>query len=219
MAILGRAIAGLVRLLAATGRWRLEVHPETLDLLRRGEPAVGAFWHGRLLLIPPLWHRLQRLVDGQRTMYAMVSAHGDGELIASALTRLGVPPVRGSSGRSGARVLLAAKTMIRSERSSIAVAVDGPRGPAGRVQPGALFLARETGAPVVPASGCVRPNGRAPSWDRLLIPWPFGRGILLVGAPIHVPRDADEAELDALRGELEATLVRLTAAADDGRGL
>ena len=219
VATLGRAIAGLVGLVEATVRWRLEVHPETFALLQRGESAVGAFWHGRLLLIPPLWHRLQLDLGGRRAMYAIVSAHGDGELIASALNRLGVPPVRGSTGRSGARALLAARGLIRNEQASIAVAVDGPRGPSGCVQPGVLFLARETGAAVVPASGSVRPHTCGPSWDRLLIPWPFGRGVLLVGAPIHVPADADDAQLDALRQDLAGVLEALTRAADAGEGL
>lgn len=216
---LGRAIALLVRLLAATGRWRLDIHPDTLALLHRGEPAIAAFWHGRLLLLPPLWQRLRRLTDHPGTFCAMVSAHGDGELMATALVRLGVPPVRGSTGRSGAKVLRAALAAVEAEGASIAVAVDGPRGPDGHVHPGCLYLARATGLKVVPVSGAVRPHLRARSWDRLLVPWPFSRGVLLVGAPMAVPRDADEATLEACRRQLAASLHRLTEAADAGRGL
>ena len=52
------------------------------------------------------------------------------------------------------------------------------------------------------------------SWDRFLIPVPFGRGWFLYGRPIRVDRHASEAEQEAARLLLESELRRLTAAAD-----
>lgn len=210
---LGRGIAGLVRLLERTGRWRIEADPGCLAILERGAPAIGAFWHGRLLLVPKLWRTLQEMAGGARPAYAMVSAHGDGELIATALDRLGVPPLRGSTGKSGAKVLRIAKAEIKAG-ACMAIAVDGPRGPAGHVHPGAVYLARETGVPVVPLSGSVRPHRRAGSWDRMLVPLPFSRGVLIAGAPLWVPADADAAALQTFRARLTDELHDLTARAD-----
>ena len=47
------------------------------------------------------------------------------------------------------------------------------------------------------------------SWDRTQIPRPFSTVALAVGAPIEVPRDADEAVLEAKRVELEQSLLQL----------
>ena len=212
-ASLGRGIAAFVRVLEATGRWQVEADPATLAMLERGEPAIGVFWHARLLLIPQLWRQLQDIVAKDRRVYAMVSAHGDGELIATALERLGVAPIRGSSGRTGASVLRAAHTEL-GRGGYVAIAADGPRGPAGRLQPGAVYLARQTGVPVIPLAGAVRPHWRARSWDRLLVPLPFSRGVLLAGAPIWIPAATDHAGLAACGRTVTTAIDQLTATAD-----
>lgn len=46
------------------------------------------------------------------------------------------------------------------------------------------------------------------------MPYPFSQGIFLIGAPITVPPDASAEDLERLRGELEATLNRMTIEAD-----
>lgn len=48
-----------------------------------------------------------------------------------------------------------------------------------------------------------------------MVPYPFSRGLFLWGAPLWVPREADEAELEAIRLKLESTLNQLTAQADE----
>jgi lysophospholipid acyltransferase (LPLAT)-like uncharacterized protein len=52
------------------------------------------------------------------------------------------------------------------------------------------------------------------SWDRFLIPRPFSRGLFVYGEPILVPRDADEARLEAARLEVERSLNEVTERAD-----
>jgi lysophospholipid acyltransferase (LPLAT)-like uncharacterized protein len=52
------------------------------------------------------------------------------------------------------------------------------------------------------------------SWDRFLVPRPFSRGLFVYGAPILVPRDADEARLEAARLEVERGLNEVTERAD-----
>ncbi len=46
------------------------------------------------------------------------------------------------------------------------------------------------------------------------MPYPFTRGLFLIGPPIAVPTDASSDDLERLRGELEATLNRMTIEAD-----
>jgi lysophospholipid acyltransferase (LPLAT)-like uncharacterized protein len=53
------------------------------------------------------------------------------------------------------------------------------------------------------------------SWDRFLLPLPFGRGLFLFGEPITVSADASEADVEAKRLELEQALNRMTEEADE----
>ncbi len=48
-----------------------------------------------------------------------------------------------------------------------------------------------------------------------MVPYPFSRGLFLYGKPIWVARDGDASSDDALRVELETTLNRLTAEAEE----
>ena len=47
-----------------------------------------------------------------------------------------------------------------------------------------------------------------------MVPYPWSRGLFLWGAPIWVPRNADEQTLEAARLELETALNLLTEQAD-----
>ena len=84
--------------------------------------------------------------------------------------------------------------------------VDGPRGPARVAQPGAIWLAKVTGNPVLPFHLEAARHWTAPSWDASQVPLPFSRISLVVGEPLWVPGDADTAMLEAKRLELERIL-------------
>ena len=71
--------------------------------------------------------------------------------------------------------------------------VDGPRGPARVAQPGAVWLAKATGNPVLPFHLEADRHWTMNSWDRTQIPKPFATVALVVGEPFDVPCDADDA--------------------------
>ena len=150
--------AVLLRALART--WRVSVPPWPAE-----GPVVVALLHGELLPMI-LLHR-------DRGLVGMVSHSRDGEWVAALLSRLGYGVIRGSSSRGGGEALLLSVAALREGRCP-ALAVDGPRGPAGRVQPGAEALAGAEGVPVV-LGRLTGAGWRARSWDRFLVPWPFSR--------------------------------------------
>jgi len=175
----------LVRLLALTWRVRYVNVEAVQDLRARKEPFIYILWHGQLL--PLLWtHR-------DREVAVMISEHRDGEIVARIAAALGFRLVRGSTSRGAARALLSASRELESGQD-LAVTVDGPRGPAGVVAPGALVIAQRTGAPMVPTAAATRRAWRLRSWDRFMIPKPFARVTVAYGAPIRIaaetPRDA-----------------------------
>jgi lysophospholipid acyltransferase (LPLAT)-like uncharacterized protein len=81
--------------------------------------------------------------------------------------------------------------------NNIVIAVDGPHGPAFRVRPGALWLARLTGAPLFPTGYAATPAIRWPRWDHHLVPLPGARIVVIYGPPIHIgrTREIDDALL------------------------
>lgn len=190
-----------LRLLGATWRVRLEGD----DPFAGPRPILGAVWHGGFLPAAYVWRG--------RDVAVPVSRSRDGDLIDAVLRRLGyAPSPRGSSSRGGTGLL---RAMIRRLRAGGALAVlpDGPRGPARRAKFGVLAAARATGLSVVPVGIAARPAWRFGSWDRSLLPLPFARVVCRYGDPVPVPKEATEAELEHLRGALEAALDAADAAA------
>ena len=174
---LGWLCALAVRALAWT--WRVEREPWPVV-----GPSVVAFWHSELVPMVAL-HR-GRARTGGAALVGMASRSADGEIVAAALRALGYGVVRGSSSRGGVGALRASLGAL-AEGGSPALAVDGPRGPAGVAQAGAAALARRAGVPLVYGRADAK-GWRAGSWDRTLVPWPFARVRLTYG----VLRDGEE---------------------------
>jgi hypothetical protein len=91
---------------------------------------------------------------------------------------------------------------------------DGPRGPARKLKPGALKLARDTGALLVPFSFSASRKRFLKSWDRFLLAYPFSRIAAVYGRPVVVPPEADEAALNKLGQDVERALIDLDAEAE-----
>ena len=87
--------------------------------------------------------------------------------------------------------------------------VDGPRGPARVAQPGAVWLAKATGNPVLPFHLEARRHWTLNSWDRTQIPKPFATVSIAIGEPFYVPRDADDEGIEAARRLLDERLKAL----------
>jgi hypothetical protein len=143
-----------------------------------------------------------------RGIVVMISENFDGEWIARIIERFGFHTSRGSTSRGGPRGLLQLKREMDEGRPS-GFAVDGPRGPARQVQPGAVWLAKLTGNPVVPFHMEASNYWSLKSWDRTQIPQPFSTVAVAVGSPIHVGVDADERTIESKRIELEEALFAL----------
>jgi lysophospholipid acyltransferase (LPLAT)-like uncharacterized protein len=147
-------------------------------------------------------------------MHVLISHHRDGHLIAKVIRHFSIDTVHGSSSRGAHAATRALATML-AEGHNISITPDGPRGPAQQAQKGAMMLARLAGQPLIPVTFSASPCARMRSWDRFMIPLPFSRVVLFVGAPIHVDATADKAGLEYFRTQLEQSLNELTAEADN----
>ena len=189
----------LIAALGASLNWKAE-GLEHLQFEGNGRRPIMAFWHGRVLTATYYFRR--------RGIVVMISENFDGEWIARIIEEFGFRTSRGSSSRGGVRAMLQLKREMNQGRPS-GFAVDGPRGPARRAQPGAVWLAKLTGNPVVPFHMEASDYWSLKSWDRTQIPKPFATVALAVGNPIDVPADADGLMLEAKRVELEQSLIAL----------
>jgi lysophospholipid acyltransferase (LPLAT)-like uncharacterized protein len=186
---------GLYRLWARTLRLQVE-DPNGVVALVRNRPVIFAIWHNRLLMLP-------RVFDPcfpTRQSYGLISASGDGELIASFIERSGYGTIRGSSSRKG---VIALRQLVDTlaANGNVLVTPDGPRGPVYHVSQGVVFLAQKSGAPVIPIHMEYSKCWRLKSWDRFVVPWPFAKLRAIFGAPITVPpiESAEQFAAEQLR--------------------
>jgi lysophospholipid acyltransferase (LPLAT)-like uncharacterized protein len=197
-----RLAAGYIAFVYRTTRWTvLGAPPEG--------PFIGCFWHQRMLLLPPIW-------GARRPLHMLISSHRDGVLISKTIARYGVPTIVGSTNR-GASDALRGMLAILKRGEIVAVTPDGPRGPARQAAQGVAAASSLARVPVVPATYSVSRAKFLRSWDRFMIPLPFGRGVMLWGEPLPPPAARDG--IDALTAALQARLDELCVEADRMTGL
>ena len=199
----------LIRILGIT--WRTEIRgARHLDRARgMSDRVIFTFLHGRLLALS--WsHR-------NSNVYVLASEHYDGDLMGKTIEWLGFGHLKGSTTRGGARALRELRSLL-SGGYDIALTVDGPKGPRGRVQQGATELSRITASAVLPISNSARGRKLFGSWDRFQVPGPFAKVIVEYGEPLIVTAGTGAEERESLRVELERRLEELTARLDREMG-
>jgi lysophospholipid acyltransferase (LPLAT)-like uncharacterized protein len=192
-----------------TTRWTLDGADHAAPHLA-GQSAIAAFWHERLPLMPALWRLADR--PDNRRVHVLISRHQDGRFIARMVARFGMNVVHGSSARNGQDRGGAAGMRLMLEHLAqgdhVAITPDGPRGPRRVAAPGVAQLAALSGIVVLPCSAQTSRRIVVNSWDRMVVPLPFGRGVLVCLPTIPVGRDAAIAALPAITDALTAAADR-----------
>ena len=187
-------------LLARYGRWSLRpgrLRFEGLPNLLR--PFIGVSWHENTLVGLTMYSFLH----DAGSYSAFVPPGLLGVMMRGWLAGYGCvePAAIPKDGTGNAQAAL--KHMARAVHGglNLIIAVDGPHGPPLRVRPGALWLARLTGRPVIPTGVAAWPSLRWPKWDRHVVPLPGARCALVAGEPLWVPRGTDLEPLRELLAE------------------
>jgi hypothetical protein len=169
-------------------------------ILASGKIPIYTFWHDRIFLATYFWRK--------RGIVVMTSKSFDGEYIARFIQRFGYGAIRGSSSRGGSRALA---KMIKAMRDGLPMAftLDGPRGPKYKVKLGPIILAKKTGNPILPFIIEPKSFWQAKSWDKMHVPKPFTRTLLIIGEPIYVASDATDEGVTAKLAELQHSLDEL----------
>lgn len=205
-AALARLVGLYLALVARTTRWSLLGAEHARPFAEPGRPVIVAFWHERLPLMPMALQAARRAFPRGHEVRAhvLVSRHRDGRMIGSALAGFDVQVVYASSSRGGASGLRALLRLLAAGHM-VAITPDGPRGPRREAAAGVAQLAAISGVPVLPvAAATARGKMLRRSWDRMVLPLPFTRGVVAIGAPIAVQRHGAEAALPAIGAALTA---------------
>jgi hypothetical protein len=192
----------LIRVIGRTIRFEIKGWENFEQIGSDGKIPIYTFWHDRIFA--------GSFVFRDRGVVAITSQSLDGEYIARFIQRLGYGSVRGSSTRGGVGALV---EMIRLMKAGVPMAftVDGPRGPRYEAKTGPILLAKKTGNPIMPFIVECRNYWTVKSWDRLQIPKPFTRAILIIAPPIYVSPEAGDETNNEARNTLQRSLDDLVA--------
>lgn len=197
-----RALGFYLDFALRTTRWTLHGEANVAPHAA-GAPAVVAFWHERLSMMPMLWEVVRRgstLAQAPR-VHVLVSRHRDGRLIGALVRRFALDVVHGSTSKGGAAGMRTLAALLAGG-DHVAITPDGPRGPRRRAAPGVAQLAEISGAPVLPCAAQTTRRIELATWDRMVLPLPFGRGAIVCGEPILVPPDGWQGALPVIEAAL-----------------
>lgn len=198
-ALLGRLVAGYLRLCNATTHWTKVGHQDLQVALAQG-PVVLVLWHEFSLMAPVHWP----VKHGQLSSLRDTSPIG---MVSGAVqARFGLDPMAMSAKMSNRA---ASREILRrvQQGKSIGLTGDGPLGPVHVVKDAALDWARATGCPVFVYAYATRRHKILKTWDRMVLPLPFTRGVSVYHRwQTMVPRRADDAAMAGLRADLKQAL-------------
>ncbi len=187
----------LIKIIGRTVRYETDNWENFQKIEQSGKIPIYAFWHNRIFAGTYFFRN--------RGIVVITSQSFDGEYIARFIQRLGYGAVRGSSTRGGVGALV---EMIRLMKRGLPMGftVDGPKGPKYVAKTGAVLLAKKTGNPLMPFVVECEKFWTINSWDKMQIPKLFTRAKIFIAEPIYVEANANDAEIENKRLELQQKL-------------
>ena len=160
-----------------------------------------------------IWHRNQCMIyntKDKEKFYVLISASNDGEIVSRGIKCLGLKSIRGSSKRKGVSASLEILDKLK-EGSSIAMMVDGPRGPKEKVKDGIIYMAKNSGVPIVPVAWASKDKTfiKFNTWDEFRLPLGYCRTLAIYGNPIYVPQDITKDDVKVWCEKIENEIKNL----------
>lgn len=171
------------------------------QFIRQKRPCIIPLWHQSVF---PLMFALFRYTPEYPTLF-MVSKGRIGTIGTYFLKIYGIECISTAGGKKDAVYELADRA--KKTGKSVFLMTDGSKGPAREAKWGAVYLARETGLPLIAAHAwgdnmIILRN----TWMRLALPKPWGNSMILTGEPLYIPKTADKELLESFRKELQTRL-------------
>lgn len=140
--------------------------------------AIFTFWHNMLALSPAMF-------KGHRDVYALISPHLDGKILNDVIGKFSCKVIVGSSNKNP---LGALRSIIEklSQGANVIITPDGPKGPVYKINSGITEIAYKYNKKLIPIVSTTSRCFRLKSWDKLIIPLPFGMIKVIVGSPLKL---------------------------------
>lgn len=154
------------------------------------DATIFACWHGELLMLPYLYAKYRKIPNAK----VLISSHFDGMLISKTIEYFGLETISGSTNRNATRVLMQGIKALK-DGYDIGITPDGPKGPRHEVADGVVAMAQKANAKIVLVEMKPTKFWCINSWDKFIIPKPFGTLHYYSTAPIDVASlDMQEAK-------------------------
>ena len=185
------------------GKWLLQIffylnkivingEEHLLKLINSGRPIMVCVWHGRLLF--PSWYIRLKTTN----IHAIASRHTDAEIMARILNKWGYGLIRGST-RKGGKAVVQKMVEVFKNSGTVAVTNDGPKGPPRIAKAGSTGLALKYNVQIITITGSATKYWQMKSWDRSMLPKPFGTIQLIVSPPLNISEKPETAEKEVQR--------------------
>lgn len=197
----------LVQIYSMTLRLRIVNEEKWQSLLKSNKTILLCAWHQQFFSAIRHFRTYSKFNPG-----IMISQSRDGQLIAGVAKKTGWHTARGSSSKGGKTAMEAMIRHLTKYRFGAHV-LDGPTGPIGKVKAGAIKMAQDTNALVVPCYITPEKAWFFNSWDRFMLPKPFSKVTLTFGDTIQFIKDDNNLKVtrrknfEAQRMHLETTML------------
>jgi lysophospholipid acyltransferase (LPLAT)-like uncharacterized protein len=196
----GAFIYWIARFYCLTLRLKIENESDWFNYLERGGKVLLCAWHQQFFVGVRIFTKYRKYQPA-----LMSSKSLDGQIAGGIAKRAGCYNVWGSSSNSGSAALKGMMSRLKQYRLAAHI-LDGPRGPAGVAKLGAIAIAKEANAVIIPSVVIADRAWYLHSWDRFMIPKPFARVTIKFLPKIELPPVMDNAEYDNQRKKLEMVM-------------
>lgn len=212
--ILGYILYIYARLIGITTKWKIDNIEETYKVWEKEKAIILIIWHGRALIPCHFWKNKKKF-----PMSALASPHRDGRIMAAILRCFGIKVIDGSSNENAFGAALSLMRELQKD-NSITIIPDGPKGPNMKMSRSALYYAQKTGKPIVGMTYSIKNSKFAnKSWDKMMIPPLFSKGIVATTKPFYIADNLSNEEFELEKQKIEMTLTELTWQCDKELGL
>tara|TARA_B100001029_G_scaffold96655_1_gene79368 strand:- start:2093 stop:2749 length:657 start_codon:yes stop_codon:yes gene_type:complete len=156
-------------------------------LIKSNVPIMVCVWHGRLIF--PSWYL--RLIT--TNVYAIASRHTDAEIMGRILSKWGYSLIRGSTKKGGKEVVREMGNIFKNN-GIIAITNDGPKGPPNIAKGGSVSTAIKYNAKIITITGSATKYWQMKSWDKFMLPKPFGKIQIIISDPINFNTESKSIE-------------------------
>ena len=121
----------------------------------------------------------------------------------------GLGSVAGSTSTNAKGASLTLLKKLENDNTLIGITPDGPKGPKNVAKLGAVQLASLSNTPIILIAYDFKDKWTFNSWDKMFLPKPFTKGVLVIGKLLHIPQNLTDEQKEIERKRFEDELNKI----------